>query len=77
MKILYCVICGKYRKFEKSEISYLLEKILVLSADCKNGDEKIFKRRKINWNIQNFWFDWKYIITLKIWVKKTKVKNLD
>ena len=46
MKNLYCVICRKYRKFEKSEISYLLEKILVLSADCKNGDEKIFKEEK-------------------------------
>ena len=46
MKNLYCVICGKYRKFEKSEISYLLEKILVLFADCKNEDEKIFKEEK-------------------------------
>ena len=46
MKNLYCVICGKYRKFEKSEISYLLGKILVLSADCKNEDEKIFKEEK-------------------------------
>ena len=46
MKNLYCVICGKYRKFEKSEISYLLEKILVLSTDCKNEDEKIFKEEK-------------------------------
>ena len=30
MKKLYCVICGKYRKFEKPEIPYLLEKTLVL-----------------------------------------------
>ena len=29
MKKLYCVICGKYRKFEKPKISYLLEKTLV------------------------------------------------
>ena len=43
MKNLYCLICGKYRKLEKPEISNLLEKILVLSADCKNEDEKIFK----------------------------------
>ena len=27
MKKLYCVICGKYRKFEKPKI-YLLEKTL-------------------------------------------------
>ena len=29
MKKLYCVFCGKYRKFEKPEISYLLEKTSV------------------------------------------------
>ena len=50
MKNLYCIICGKYRKFEKSKISYLLEKILVLSIICsksKNGDEKILKEEPI------------------------------
>ena len=26
MKKLYWVICGKYKKFEKPEISYVLEK---------------------------------------------------
>ena len=57
MKKLYCVICGKYRKFKKPKISYIFEKALVLSiicSKCKNKDEKIFKR-----------FNWKYIITLK------------
>ena len=47
MKKLYCVICGKYRKFEKPKTSYLLEKTLVLSiicSKCKNEDEKIFKK---------------------------------
>ena len=34
MKKLYCIICGKYIKFEKSKISYLLEKTLVLSIIC-------------------------------------------
>ena len=29
MKKLYCIIFGKYRKFEKPKISYLLEKTLV------------------------------------------------
>ena len=46
MKKIYCVICSKYRKFEKSKISYLLEKTLVLSiicCKCKNEDEKLFK----------------------------------
>ena len=42
MKTLYCVICGKYKKFEKPKISYLLEKTLVISiiySKCKNEDE--------------------------------------
>ena len=46
MKKVYCVICGKFRKFEKPKISYLLEKTLVLSiisSKCKNEDEKLFK----------------------------------
>ena len=50
MKKLYCVICGKYRKFEKPKISYLLEKTLVLSiicSKCKNEDEKLFKEEEL------------------------------
>ena len=57
MKSLYCVICGKYIKFEKPKISYLLEKTLVFSiicSKCKNENEKIFKTRKINWDIKDF-----------------------
>ena len=49
MKKLYCVICNKYRKFEKRKILYLLEKILVLSiicSKCKSEDEKIFKQEE-------------------------------
>ena len=43
---LYCVICGKYKKFEKPKIAYVLEKTFVLSINCstfKSEDEKIFK----------------------------------
>ena len=43
MKQLYCVIYGKYRKFEKPKLSYILGKTLVLSvicSKCKNEDEK-------------------------------------
>ena len=46
MKILYCVICSKYRKYEKPKISYILEKTLVLFiiySKYNNEDEKIFK----------------------------------
>ena len=49
MKKLYCIICSKYRKFEKSKISYLLEKTLVLSTiwcKRKNKDVKIFKEEE-------------------------------
>ena len=80
MKKLYCVICRKHRKLEKSKISYLLKKKLVLSIICnklKNEDGKITWRRIINWDIKNFWLNSKYIITLKIWPKKIYVKNLD
>ena len=46
MKKLNCVICGKYRKFEKPKISYILEKTLVrpiICSKCKNEDKEIFK----------------------------------
>ena len=49
MKKLHCVIFGNNRKFEKSKISYLLEKTLVLSiisSKCKNEDEKLFKEQE-------------------------------
>ena len=49
MKKLYCVICGKYRKFEKPKISENLEKTLVLSitcSKCKSKDEKLLKEEK-------------------------------
>ena len=49
MKKLWCIICGKYRKFEKLKISYLLEKTLVYSiicSECKNEDEKIFEEEE-------------------------------
>ena len=49
MKKLYCVICSKYRKFEKPKISYFLENTLVLSiicSKCKNEDKKLFKEKE-------------------------------
>ena len=49
MKKLYCVICDKHRKFEKSKIWYLSENTLVLSIiciKCKNEAEKIFKEEE-------------------------------
>ena len=48
MKQLHCVICGKYRKFKKPKLSYLLEKTVlsIICSKCKNEDEKIFKAEK-------------------------------
>ena len=49
MKKLYWLTCGKYRKFEKPKISYLLEKALFLSiicSKCKNEGEKVFKEEE-------------------------------
>ena len=49
MKKLYCIICGKYRNSEKPKISYLAEKILVLSIICskwKKEDEKSFEEEE-------------------------------
>ena len=50
MKKLYCVFCGRYGKFEKHKISYLLKRALILSiicSKCKNEDEKIFKEKEL------------------------------
>ena len=49
MNKLYCVICSKYRKFEKPKILHLLEKRLVFSticSKCKNEDKKLFKKEE-------------------------------
>ena len=47
MKKRYCIICGKYRKFEKHpKYHTFLEKTLVLSficSKCDNEDEKIIE----------------------------------
>ena len=59
VKKLYCVICGKYRKFEKPKTSYILEKILVLSIICskwKNENEKKINEEESR-NIKNSWFN--------------------
>ena len=48
IKTIHCVIRSKYRKFEKTKISYLLDKTLVLSIicnKCKNEDEKHLKTK--------------------------------
>ena len=48
MKKLYCLICGRCRKFKNPKISYIFGKTLVsvIFSKCKNEDEKIFKEEK-------------------------------
>ena len=72
MKKIYCVICGKYRKFEKPKISYIFKKTLVLSiicSRCKNEDEKIYKEEE---SIEILKYN-----HFKVCLKKTYIKNLD
>ena len=48
MKKLYCVICSKYRKFEKPKISYLFKKyqIFLLSAVSTRMKMKNYLKKK-------------------------------
>ena len=48
MKKLYCIICGKYKKLEKPKMLYLLEKtvLCIICNQCKNEDEKLFKKEE-------------------------------
>ena len=46
MKKIYCIVCGRYKKFKNLQISYIFEKILDLSiicSKCGNKNEEIFK----------------------------------
>ena len=47
--MIYCVIFGKYIQFKIAKISYIFEKIFVLSivcSKCENEDEKRFKEEE-------------------------------
>ena len=49
MKALYCIICGKYRKFKNLKISYIFERTLALSVICSKyryKDQKQFKKEE-------------------------------
>ena len=75
MKKLYFVICGKYRKFEKPKILYLVEKTLVLYViwgKCKNKDEKIFKEENLIEILKIFG-----LMAEENTKQKSKLKNID
>ena len=47
MKKLHCLICHKYRKFEKPKIPYFLGKTLVpaiICSKCKNGVKNLDRK---------------------------------
>ena len=54
MKKMYCVICGKYRKFEKPKIPYLF--LSIICGKCKNEDEDYLKKNNQLRN-KNSWFN--------------------
>ena len=48
MKKLYCVVCDKYRTFEKPKILYLLENqqfFLLFAVSAKMKMERYFKKK--------------------------------
>ena len=48
MEKLYCVICGKYRKLEKPQISYLLEKsyfFLLFAVSARMNMKNYLKKK--------------------------------
>ena len=46
MKDIYCVICGKYRKFKYLKYCTLLIKYQFISGKFGNEDQKIFKEEE-------------------------------
>ena len=43
MKKIYCIICGKYRKFKNPKISYIFQKkvaVSIICYKCGNEDKK-------------------------------------
>ena len=64
----------KYKEYKKPKASYICDKTFPFLVFVKvwKWRWKNISRRRINWDIKSYWFNWKYIITLKTWVK-----NLD
>ena len=51
MKKIFCVICGKYRKFKKPKISYILEKALKKCNDFIDMNEE---EERVSLEFRNF-----------------------
>ena len=49
MEKIYCIFCGKYRKFKNPKVSYVFQKTLVLFIicyKCSSKDKNIFKDKE-------------------------------
>ena len=49
MKKMYCIVCGRYRKFNNPKVSYIFKKALVLSiicSKCGSKKERTFKEEE-------------------------------
>ena len=48
MKKMYCVVCGKYRKFKNPKV-YIFEKeiLSIICSKCGSKEEKIFKEEQL------------------------------
>ena len=52
MKKIYCVICGKYKKFKNLKTSYIFEKtliIFIICSKCENEDRKYLKKNQLRY----------------------------
>ena len=48
MKKIYCVLCGKYRKFKNSfKVSYIIKATVlsIICSKCENEDEKYLNKK--------------------------------
>ena len=73
MKKLSSVIYGKHRKFKilKHHASSKKTVVSIICSKCENEDEKLSKEQKSVEILKNSWFNWKRVINLRIWLKKT------
>ena len=50
MRKIYCVICGKYRKFKKAKMCNIFEKetllLSIIYGKCENEMKKTFREEK-------------------------------
>ena len=79
MKKYLMIFVVSIDKLKTLKYHTFFKKTLVRSIvynNCENKDKQMFKEEELT-DIKNSWFDWKYIITLKVWRKKMQPLTLD